>query len=257
MYSWNDPDDRVTIARMNTELRDVQLDLLSARCSTDRLRERFSVKALAQYAEKEVLRKMIGHATALSDYYVSIEKEIPGQTPALDESQLADAIELVAQYLREQRDRHSRESRRLSPQHTRIFQPFFSSALLEEVRYLELRGRRVPPPSFYQEAKALGLANLPDLTHMTSLTFVDIIVFNEQLSERGFFHGLVHAAQFRILGLERYTELFVRGFLRTMAHFNVPLETQAFALESRFATHPERHFSVEEQIQLWVREQRY
>jgi hypothetical protein len=106
MYSWNDPDDRVTIARMNTELRDVQLDLLSARCSTDRLRERFSVKALAQYAEKEVLRKMIGHATALSDYYVSIEKEIPGQTPALDESQLADAIELVAQYLREQRDRH-------------------------------------------------------------------------------------------------------------------------------------------------------
>jgi len=67
----------------------------------------------------------------------------------------------------------------------------------------------------------------------------------------------VHAAQFHILGLERYTDLFVRAFLRTNAHFTVPLETHAFALESKFAVRPDEVFAVEEQIRLWMREGRY
>jgi hypothetical protein len=63
--------------------------------------------------------------------------------------------------------------------------------------------------------------------------------------------------QFQILGVERYTDLFVRAFLRTNAHFTVPLETHAFSLESKFAVAPDRAFSVEEQVRLWVREGRY
>ena len=51
--------------------------------------------------------------------------------------------------------------------------------------------------------------------------------------------------------------VIVRAFLRTNAHFTVPLETHAFALESRFAVDPEKVFSVEEQIRLWLREGRY
>ena len=92
---------------------------------------------------------------------------------------------------------------------------------------------------------------------MASLTFVDVIVFNDLIIERTLFHGLVHATQFQVLGLERYTDLFVRAFLRTNAHFTVPLETHAFAMESKFAVDPEKAFSVEEQIRLWLREGRY
>jgi hypothetical protein len=107
------------------------------------------------------------------------------------------------------------------------------------------------------EAQALGIENLPELTHMASLTFVDVVVFNDVLIERTLFHGLVHAVQFQLLGLERYTDLFVRAFLRTRAHFSVPLETHAFSLESKFAVAPEKLFSVEEQVRLWMREGRY
>src|SRR5437868_6066949 len=87
--------------------------------------------------------------------------------------------------------------------------------LLQHVRTVELHGRRLPPPPFYLEARSLGIENLPELTHMASLTFVDVIVFNDLIIERTLFHGLVHAVQFHLLGLERYTELFVRAFLRT------------------------------------------
>ncbi|HMK22694.1 MAG TPA: hypothetical protein VK466_10195 [Terriglobales bacterium] len=68
MYSWDDPDDRVAIAQMNAELRHAQLDLLGARCSSDRLRLRFSTEDLARHAERDVLRKAIAHAEVLHEY---------------------------------------------------------------------------------------------------------------------------------------------------------------------------------------------
>ncbi len=145
----------------------------------------------------------------------------------------------------------------MRPREKQVLEPFFSSALLDRIRTVELHGRRLPPPPFYLEARAVGINNLPELTHMASVTFEDVIVFNDLIIERSLFHGLVHAAQFQILGLERYTDLFVRAFLRTNAHFTVPLETHACALESKFVLNPEKHFSVEDQVRLWLREGRY
>jgi hypothetical protein len=99
--------------------------------------------------------------------------------------------------------------------------------------------------------------NLPDITHMKSLTFLDVVVFNEQLTERSLFHALVHAVQFQVLGLERYTELFVRGFVNSRFHFLVPSEAHAFFLESKFARPGAEKFSVEDQVSLWVKQNRY
>ena len=257
MYLWNDPDDRVAIAQLNAELRHAQLDLLSAQCATDRLRLRFSVEDLARYGERDVLRKTIGTAVALNEYYLSIRNEMPPEAGSLSETQVAQAVKRVSDYLRRQRETHFARGAALGPRQKEILRPFFSAALLERVRAVELHGRRLPPPPFYQEAHELGIENLPALTHMSSLTFVDVIVFNDLIIERALFHGLVHAVQFEILGVERYTDLFVRAFLRTNAHFSVPLETHAFALESKFAVDPGKAFWVEEQVRLWVREGRY
>lgn len=257
MYSWNDPDDRVAIVQMNADLRHAQLDLLSAQCATDRLRLRFSVEDLARFGEKDVLRKTIGSAIALSEYYLSIQNEMPADSASLPDSQILHAVKRVAGYLWSQREIFFGSGTPLSARQKETLQPFFSSMLLDRVRTVELHGRRLPSPLFYLEARALGIDNLPELTHMASLTFVDVIVFNDLIIERTLFHGLVHAAQFHILGLERYTDLFVRAFLRTNAHFTVPLETHAFALESKFAVDPDKPFSVEEQVRLWLREGRY
>jgi hypothetical protein len=257
MYSWNDPDDRVAIAQMNSDLRHAQLDLLSAQCATDRLRLRFSVGDLARYGERDVLRKTIGTAIALHEYYISIQNEMPSDSASLPEPQIAHAVKRVSDYLGSQREIFFTRGVPLGPRQKEILQPFFSPALLDRVRTLELHGRRLPPPPFYLEALALGIGNLPELTHMSALTFVDVIVFNDLIIERALFHGLVHAVQFQILGVERYTDFFVRAFLRTHAHFTVPLETHAFSLESKFAVDPGKVFSVEEQVRLWLREGRY
>ncbi len=122
---------------------------------------------------------------------------------------------------------------------------------------VELRNQWIPSPPFYAEANALGLTNLPDLTHMASLTFEDVIVFPSEITNRRLFHALVHAVQFSVLQFERYTELFVRGFLRTRSHVSVPLETHAFSLESKFTENPDVPFSVEEIVKLWAHQGRY
>ena len=59
------------------------------------------------------------------------------------------------------------------------------------------------------------------------------------------------------LGLENYAGLYLRGFLKTRAWINIPLEAQAFQLEARFAMTPSEVFSVEKEINLWAREHRF
>ena len=264
MFSWDDPDDRVAIVQMNAELRHAQLELLSAECATQQLRLRFSTENLARYGQRDVLRKAIISAGALNNYYSSVEKQIPRDTAlseavsaSFNEQQIAQATALVLAYLREQRERYYPGGEPLSAEHKAAIRPFFSPGILERVRVVELRGDRMSNPSFYADATALGLADLPQIKHMASLTFIDVIVFNDGTTDRALFHGLVHAVQFQILGVERYTRAFVSGFLRTNAHFTVPLEAQTFALESKFAQNPTSGFSVEEHVRLWLRENRY
>jgi len=264
MFSWENPDDRVAIVQMNSDLRHAQLELLSAQCATHQLRLRFSTEDIARFGQQDVLRKAIAAASGLREYYGSIEKQMPSaaggcsfgvSTP--DDDRLRQASACVLAYLREQRERYFAAGFPLSGQLKAGMQPFFSSGLLDRVRLLELKGSRVPNPGFYADAQAMGVENLPSLAHMASLTFVDVVVFNDSITDRVMFHGLVHAAQMQILGLERYAELFVRGFLRTGSHVTVPLEAHAFALDSRYAKDSADRFSVEDQIRLWVREARY
>jgi hypothetical protein len=187
MYSWNDPDDRVAIAQMNSDLRHAQLDLLSAQCATDRLRLRFSVGDLARYCERDVLRKTIGTAVALHQYYLSIQNEMPQDSATLPEPQIAQAVKRVSDYLGSQRELFLARSVPLGPRQKEALTPFFSPALLERIRTVELHGRRLPPPPFYLEAQSLGIENLPELTHMASLTFVDVFVFNDLILSARYF----------------------------------------------------------------------
>jgi hypothetical protein len=263
MYSWENPDDRIAIVQMNSELRHAQLELLSAHCATHQLRLRFSADDLARFAQRDVLRKSVEAASALNEYYTSLERKIPSaeSTSApgtrLAEQQILDAIARVSSYLQEQREHFLQAAEPLANHQKALMWPYFSAALLDLVRLVELGGKRLPNPPFYAEAVDLGFLNLPQVAHLASMTFLDIVVFNEKLTERSLFHALVHAVQFEVLGLERYAELFVRSFVNTKFHFSVPLEAHAFSLESRFVGHPADRFSVEDQVRLWVRNGRY
>ena len=263
MYSWENPDDRVAIVTLNSELRHAQLELLSAHSAAHQLRVRFSAEDLARFGQRDILRKSVQAALALSEYYSSIEMKIPAAEAAseaptrLSEDRILEAIDLVCSFLREQRERYFHSATPLTQHQKALMGGYFSPDMLERVQIVKLDGSRVPNPPFYEQARALGFTSLPEITHMHSLTFLDVIVFNEAVTERTLFHGLVHAVQFELLGLARYSSLFVRSFVNTRLHFSVPLEAHAFSLESKFVGTPAHLFSVEDQVRLWMKQGRY
>ena len=262
MLSWDKNGDRVAIMQMNSELRHAQLELLSAECAAHQLRLRFSIDDIARHAHKDTLRKAINAANVLHEYYSSIQERIPiylggEETGALKNGQLKQAIDTVMAYLGEQRNRFYQIGQPLGARFKTVLEPFFSPGLLQRIRVVQLQGERLPNPAFYAEAKAHGITNLPEITHMASMTFMDVVVFNDQVTEQALFHALVHAVQFHILGPHDYTEAYVRSILQTKSHVMVPLEAHAFSLDARFASNPSDTFSVEDEVRAWVQERRY
>lgn len=256
---------RVSIVQLNAELRRAQLELLSAHCATHQLRLHYSTDDLVRFGRTDLLRKSAEAANALSAFYAAVEKRISIVSAAADtgtvreptEAQIAEAVGWVESYLHEQRDRYWPAAIRLSGEHRVMLDPYFSATLLDRVRVIELNGTRVASPEFLSRVHALGFNRLPDIPHMESLTFIDVIAFNEKLNDRALFHALVHSVQIEVLGLRRYSELWVRGFLRSRAHFTVPLEVQAFSLSAKLAQPAQPTFSVEQEVREWEAQERY
>jgi hypothetical protein len=249
------------VQQLNSELQHAQLELLSAHCAVHQLRLHYSSDELARFGRRDVLRKSAEAASALHDFYSRIESsssrcEPPASFPEPTPEQLAQAVEWLISYLQQQRDLHLPVSSALTPQHRTMLRPHFSYLLLEKARVLELHGARLASPEFFGQIRAAGFEP-PAISHMDSVTFGDVIVFNQHLTLRALFHALVHSAQIQLLGLRRYAELWVQSFVKTRTHFTVPLEIHAFTLSSKFLSPLTEKFSVEEQILRWKDEGRY
>jgi hypothetical protein len=178
----------------------------------------------------------------------------PAEVP---EARIAEMISGVAAYLRGERDVYFRASEPLTPEWRNGVQSYFSKTLLDSVRTVVLKGARIPPPPFYSEAIALSSGNFPDFVHLASVTYLDIIVFHDEIGLRTLFHGLVHATQMAVLGLDRYTDLYVRGFVKFRSWIAIPLEAQAYQLDTRFAMSPTTVFSVEDEVKTWAEQGQY
>jgi hypothetical protein len=173
------------------------------------------------------------------------------------ESDIQKAMQWFSEYLRSEREEYYAIGEPLDGDWRRLMDGYFEPALLDQVRILELVDERVANPWFYPKARESGLHHLPDITHKAAVTFLDVIVFNERIGSRDLFHGLVHAAQVKVLGMSEFTELFVRGFLRARSYFLAPMKAHAFALDARFAAHPGIRFSVEHEIRQWWQTGKY
>jgi hypothetical protein len=140
---------------------------------------------------------------------------------------------------------------------------FFSTALLESTRLLVLQSERVPNPAFYAALRALGFHNLPDFALMAAVTFSDVVVSHQPFTGTLLFHELVHVEQHRQLGIPRFAELYVRGFLSGGGYDHIPLEINAYALEALFAAHLSSTptappaFSVAAEVSNWITHSRF
>ena len=175
----------------------------------------------------------------------------------LTEARVAEMVSGVAAYLRRERELYFRASEPLSVGWRTAVQAYFSGTLLDSIRTIILKGARIPPPPFYSEAMAMSSGNFPDFVHLASITYLDTIVFHDEIMLRTLFHGLVHATQMALLGLDRYADLYVRGFVKFRTWIAIPLEAQAYQLDTRFAMSPAASFSVEDEVKSWAEQGRY
>jgi hypothetical protein len=178
-------------------------------------------------------------------------------TCELTEERVLQVLARVCGYMREQREHYLPMGKPLDREQVAAMRPFFSPTLLAGVKVVQLVGCRITEPAFCQEARALGFEGVPELSHMASLTFEDVLVFNEKISERLLFHALVPAVQFQVLGMDRYVELYVRAILETRWRFSVPLEAHIFELTSKFVANRKKPFSVEDEVRMRVSQHRY
>jgi len=71
------------------------------------------------------------------------------------------------------------------------------------------------------------------------------------------FHELVHVEQYRQLGVPRFSELYVRGFLTGGGYEGIPLERNAYALGARFEANLQERFSVSDDVTDWIQNDRF
>ena len=72
--------DSAKINTMISDLRAAWIDLLGARCATDRLRLRYSAQDVARFAERTTLNKSLDAVTAMCDYFSEIRKYLSTQS---------------------------------------------------------------------------------------------------------------------------------------------------------------------------------
>jgi len=174
----------------------------------------------------------------------------------LNDSQAEWIKNQVREYILSQRTHYCRYARPLKRTEVSALTGFFPPQILKTVRLCFLQGGRIESPAFYEQLRQWGTSNLPCFEQMAAITLVDVIVSHVPIDEQLLFHELVHVAQYRVLGPDEFARRYVRGFLHGGAYEKIPLEMQAYELDGRFVLAPEKVFSVEQEIDAWLKEGR-
>ncbi len=177
--------------------------------------------------------------------------------PQLSPQQIAQLSDFVAQYITAQRKRFYPQAVPLGAAKWAAMAGLFLPRVLDAARVLVLHGIRVENPPFYPMLAGMGFPNLPDFSQMAATTFSDVVVSHVPFTDGLLFHELVHVEQYRQLGIPRFSELYVRGFLPGGGYDGIPLEVNAYALGSQFEGKPRHRFSVADEVARWVREGRF
>jgi hypothetical protein len=177
--------------------------------------------------------------------------------PQLTTQQVAQLSGLVSQYITAQRDEFLGRCTPLTQEQQTAMYGFFSPHLLDAVRVINLNPLRVSNPSFYSQLLQIGFAKLPDFSQMLAITFSDIVVSHVPFTNGLLFHELVHVEQYRQLGVLRFSELYVRGFLTGGGYEGIPLERNAYALGARFEANLQERFSVSNDVTDWIQNDRF
>jgi hypothetical protein len=167
---------------------------------------------------------------------------------------LAQMVSLGWQWISQQRTVFRPMGHPLSDDALARFSNFFDRDLLKNVRLVTVPAIDNPP--FLEQLRpALTLASVPvlDFSSMAAITFVDTILLVESAA-RGHrdslvFHELIHVVQYDILGLDKFVELFITGWVNQGFNYAaIPLEMDAYELQYKYESAPELGFDVQDEL---------
>ena len=182
-----------------------------------------------------------------------VSKQQDSFQPNLTPDQITGVTAAVAEYIRAQRVAYYPRSAPLA--FSELWLKFFSQSDLERIRICPPGQERVDNPPFYGELEKLGFTGLPDFTTMAAITFDDTVVFHDLLTPQLIFHEMVHVVQYRLLGINEFARLYVRGYLHS-GYSGTPLEVCAYDLDGRFIM-GSVGFDVEAEVRSWIESGRF
>jgi len=173
--------------------------------------------------------------------------------------ELAALVAEAVSWWKQQREKFLRYGVPLSTAQKMALKPFFTEEILDRFRIVNLAqtGESIPTPPFYEKILAASSSLLPDPVHSTAMPFIDVAVFNNKPTPRTIFHTLVHVTQMALVGLEEVMKSYFRTFNVQGLWAGNPFEKQAYYLDTRYTENPVDIFSVEEEVQEWLRSGRY
>jgi len=156
------------------------------------------------------------------------------------------------------RSRHRHAAGPISAEALRILAPFFPAETLAAARIAIVPSLSVS--RLLGLARRLGISAV-DANRLLGITYLDTIVVpgspGDPVPLPTLFHELVHVEQARQLGPRAFVEGYVRGWLENGRRYNaIPLERDAYALERRFRSAPEKPFDVAAQVAQGLAERR-
>ena len=172
----------------------------------------------------------------------------PSKLPPAMISQIASMIE---DYISTSRNKYAAQAVPLTESQRGAMQAYFPADVLDSARLCVLPGTRVPNPSMYSMAKLMGFRNLPDFSDMAAITYVDVIVSHEEVTDVLLFHELVHVVQYSQMGVKDFAARFMNGFIQGGSYEEIPLEKNAHLLEQRFSESQGQIFSVDDEVRQW------
>jgi hypothetical protein len=159
---------------------------------------------------------------------------------------------MVADYISSSRKKYGASAVPLTNEQRTAMQPFFPAEILDQTKLLVLKDKRIEDPGFYTMARMMGFKDLPSFATVAAVTFVDVIVSHEEFTDALLFHELVHVVQYAQLGIKEFGARYVSGFVTGGGYDGIPLEKNAYELESRFSVNPAQAFSVADEVKQWI-----
>jgi len=169
----------------------------------------------------------------------------------LPESLVVQLSKAVEDYILHNREKYFARGTPLTSQQLAPLEPFFPADDLQRVRTVFLEGTRIQDPPFYSMARIMGIKNLPSFSDVAAVTFVDVIVSHEAFTPELLFHEMVHVVQYSQMSTTKFASFYVNGFIRGGSYDEIPLEKNAYELESRFRANCQQTFSVADEVKAW------